>query len=235
MGTSSVNPASKPRAEHRLPAAIATAFAIAIYWLNPSEVQPLAVRIPVVIVAGVLLVVVIAVNPLHMRQEKPWTRVAALSLAVVLVVSNLISLVVVVAILVTGGASDGKQILLAAAQVWVANLISFAVLYWELDRGGPVKRRHARRSELPPADFRFPQDEDAGTVYEVREQSSEVSDWRPGFVDYLYESAVCGMAFSPGVGMPLRARTKLLLMAEAAGGFVLLVLVIAHAVGQLGG
>ena len=50
--------------------------------------------------------------------------------------------------------------LLGAGQVWVTNMIVFALAFWEPDRGGPVTRTRAPRRPLPPADFRFPQDED---------------------------------------------------------------------------
>lgn len=105
---------------------------------------------------------------------------------------------------------------------------------WELDRGGPVARKQWDRHELPPADFRFPQDEDQDTSEEVAEQSAQASDWRPSFVDYFYEAAVASMAFSPGAGVPVRPRAKLLLVFQSLQAFVLLALVIAHAVGSLG-
>jgi hypothetical protein len=50
---------------------------------------------------------------------------------------------------------DGR----CAMQLWVTNVIGFALLYWELDRGGPVARRLTRRDELADADWRFSQDE----------------------------------------------------------------------------
>ncbi|KUM93208.1 hypothetical protein AQI88_27930 [Streptomyces cellostaticus] len=51
----------------------------------------------------------------------------------------------------------------------------FGLAFWELDRGGPVLRTQLPRTDLPPADFRFSQDENEGTVQEVPERDS------PGF------------------------------------------------------
>jgi hypothetical protein len=59
-------------------------------------------------------------------------------------------------------------------------------------------------------------------------------DWTPSFLDYLYFSGTNSMAFSPTDTMPLSHRAKALMLAESFGGFVMLALVIAHAVGQLG-
>jgi hypothetical protein len=38
---------------------------------------------------------------------------------------------------------------MAAGQVWLTNVIIFAMAYWELDRGGPVRRTQARGRQLP--------------------------------------------------------------------------------------
>jgi uncharacterized membrane protein len=67
-------------------------------------------------------------------------------------------------------------------------------------------------------------------VREVRLESSERADWRPGYIDYLYMSVTNMMAFSPTDVMPLTTRAKLLMMLQSMTGFVLLALVIARAV-----
>ncbi len=52
--------------------------------------------------------------------------------------------------------------------MWAINVIGYAVVYWEMDRGGPIARRRDARDDLPPADFQFPQDSDRDAVSEVR-------------------------------------------------------------------
>ena len=113
-------------------------------------------------------------------------------------------------------------------------MIAFALVYWEMDRGGPVSRRHTPRSALPRADFRFPQDEDHDAVEEVAARSSVRTGWVPGFFDYVYFSASNSMAFSPTDAMPLSTRAKALMVAESSGAFIVLALVIARAVSLLG-
>lgn len=131
------------------------------------------------------------------------------------------------------GGRDGPGLLLGALQVWVANVIGFTTLYWELDRGGPVLRTMAARDALPPADFRFPQDEDHDAVAEVAARSSALQDWTPRFVDYFYSSLSNSMAFSATDAMPLSPRFKLLMGLQAFGGIVILALVIARSVNIL--
>lgn len=226
---------SNAKGEHRLPAAAATVITILLYGLLPSDIQPTWLRIPVVVFAALLLISITLVNAKKLKTGARLFRAASLLLAFLLVSVNVYALGHTVAVLIMARPGDSVELLVAAAQVWTTNLIAFGILMWELDRGGPVSRMQRQREDLPPADIRFPQDEDQDTVREVAEQSSLKSDWRPSFVDYLYEAAVASMAFSPGAGVPVRPRAKLLLMLQSAMSFVLLALVIAHAVGALGG
>lgn len=222
------------QAEHRLPAVIATFVTIVLYAFLPSDIQPLWVRIPVVALAVLLLLSISFVNPARIKKGAKLFRLASLSLVFLLVAVNIYALANTVLLLLTSSPGDGIEILVAAAQVWTTNLIAFSILMWELDRGGPVARKQWPRDELPPADYRFPQDEDDDTIEEVAEQSSKISDWRPSFVDYFYEAAVGSMAFSPGAGVPVTPRAKILLVIQSLLSFVLVALVIAHAVGALG-
>jgi len=145
-----------------------------------------------------------------------------------------VALVQLIILLTGSSGGDGRTLLLAALQIWVTNIIAFALVFWEMDRGGPVARRNTHRDNLPAADFRFPQDEDHDAVTEVATRSSVKSGWVASFVDYTYSSLSNSMAFSPTDTMPLSPRAKMMMGLEAAGGFVLLALVIAHAVALLG-
>ncbi|WP_217180481.1 hypothetical protein [Nakamurella multipartita] len=123
---------------------------------------------------------------------------------------------------------------MAALQVWATNVIAFGLIYWELDRGGPVSRTQKARAELPLADFRFTQDETQDTVVEVSAGSSVKADWISTFVDYLYLSTTNSSAFSPTDTMPLTSRAKILMGVQATAALVTSLLVIARAVGVLG-
>lgn len=223
----------RDRTEHRWPAVGSIIVALALYALLPSSFLP-GLRYSVVGICLLLLIPMIVINPVRMRTQTLWSRRLSIALTVVLAVANHVALVQLVILLVQAKKDSDGTLLLAAAQVWITHVIVYALIYWELDRGGPVVRTTAKRSELPEADIRFPQDEDADAIIEVAKGSSAKSDWTAGFVDYAYFSASNTMAFSPPDAMPLSPRAKILTGLQAFAGFVILVLVIARAVSLLG-
>lgn len=217
--------------EHRWPAVGGLVAALALYALLPNELVG-SLRFAVVGAGAALLMPLIVVNPHRFTRESRWSRILSVVLALVLVLANQVALVLLVFKLISGR-HDAPGLLLAALQVWVANVIGFALLYWEIDRGGPVARTTWARTELPPADFRFSQDEDHDAITEVAAGSAAATDWTPRFVDYFYTSLSNSMAFSASDAMPLSQRVKLLMGLQAFGGFVILALVIARSVGIL--
>ena len=222
------------RAEHRWPAVAAVLVALTLYALLPSSFLP-PLRIGVVVACVLLLIPVIALNPLRMNKQTRWSRWLSIAGTVVLAIANHIALGQLVVQLVQAKSDQDGTLLLAATQVWITHVIVYALIYWEMDRGGPVVRAKTEpRSALPPADIRFPQDEDHDAVAEVAVGSSQKSDWTAGFVDYAYFSLSNTMAFSPPDAMPLTGRAKVLVGLQAFAGFVILVLVIARAVSLLG-
>jgi len=208
--------------ESRWPAAIATLGAIGLYGALPNNLL-VGPRYIIPAIELVILAVVVVENPSRMTRESRRSRVVALALTYLILFSNLVSLVLLLRRLVSpSGADQGADLLLAALQVWLTNVIVFSLAFWELDRGGPVMRHHAVRVSLPRADFRFPQDEDR-----------DVSNWRPTFIDYAYVSLTNSSAFSPTDTMPLTTRAKLLMGAESAMALITSVVVIAKGVGSL--
>ena len=111
--------------------------------------------------------------------------------------------------------------LLAAAVIWLMNILVFALWYWELDRGGPLARLKASRRH---ADFMFPQ---------MLSPTCAPVGWQPGFWDYLYLAFTNATAFSPTDTMPLTAGAKALMTVEAVISLLTVVLVAARAVNIL--
>lgn len=220
------------RAEHRWPAVIGLLLALGLYASLPSAFLP-GLKYTVVAIGLAMLIPLLVLNPRRLHKETRWSKNLATGQALLLVAANEVALVQLIILLTTSGNSNGPTILLAALQIWVTNIIAFALVFWELDRGGPVSRRHAARKDMPAADFRFPQDEDHDAIDEVAARSSQRTGWVASFVDYAYFSLSNSMAFSPTDTMPLSARAKVMMGLEAAGGFVLLALVIARAVSLL--
>jgi uncharacterized membrane protein len=103
--------------------------------------------------------------------------------------------------------------------VWLTNIITFGLLFWMLDEGGP--RVRAERGRLDP-DFQFPQD------------AIRRSDWSPRLSDYLYVSLTNAIAVSPTDTMPLTRRAKGLMAVESLISYAVVILVVARAVNVLG-
>ena len=220
------------KGEHRLPPVIAVLVAIVAYALLPESLL-IGPRLVIPLLELALLVALTATNPWRMLRQTRWSRWASVTLAGLVIVANLAALGMLIAAL--SSTSEGPGLLLAAMQVWLTNVIGFGLLYWELDRGGPVRRRTERRDRLPPADWRFSQDENDDAVVEVATGASKSSGWIPTFIDYLYVSITNSSAFSPTDTMPLSTRAKALMSLEATAALLTSLLVIAKAVSSLGG
>ncbi len=65
--------------------------------------------------------------------------------------------------------------------------------------------------------------------------SSKDADWIPLYVDYLYVSLTNSSAFSPTDTMPLSARAKILMGTQATAALLTSLVLVAFAVGSLGG
>jgi hypothetical protein len=218
--------------EHRLPPATAVVAAIVVYALLPGSLL-FVPRVVVPAVEAALLIALVVTNPRRITRESRWSRQASIALSGVLILTNLVALGLLVHTLSTHS-GHGGTLLVAGIQVWFTNVIGFALLYWELDRGGPVARRETRRDQLPPADWRFSQDENDDTVVEVSVTASAHSGWIPIFLDYLYVSVTNSSAFSPTDTMPLTSRAKMLMALQASAALFTSLVVIARAVGSLG-
>lgn len=104
-------------------------------------------------------------------------RAFALLLTAVVMAMNLEALVALVRALLHGAKGEsGQSLLLDALNIWVTNVVVFALWFWNLDRGGPAIRSIADRRAT---DFLFPQ---------MLPNCPTNPDWAPGFVDYLYLS-----------------------------------------------
>jgi hypothetical protein len=218
--------------EKLLPPVAGVLVAIAVYALLPGSI----LFLPRFVIPGVeaaLLVALVITNRTVVTRGSHWSRGVSTGLAAVVIVANLASLGLLIDSLAKHGTKP-SGLLIAAMQVWLTNVIGFGLLYWELDRGGPVARRTERRDKLPPADFRFSQDENDDAVVEVAVGASAKSGWIPTFLDYLYVSLTNSSAFSPTDTMPLTNRAKVLMGLEATAALMTSLLVIARAIGTLG-
>lgn len=114
----------------------------------------------------------------------------------------------------------GNQLLTSSVAAWVMNVLTFSLLYWQIDRGGPASLASHTRP-----DWLFPQEG-------AREKAPP--DWQPTFVDYLYLAYSTATAFSSTDVLPLTPRAKMLMMLESAISLVTTVAVASRAINILG-
>lgn len=154
-----------------------------------------------------------------LRRQRRYVRLAALVLTALISAMNCGALVQLVRALFSGHAGSGQTLLLDALNIWTTNVISFALWFWNIDRGGPAVRGISKHP-----DFLFTQQ----TIHD-----DSCRDWSPGFVDYLFLAFTNATAFSPADTFPLSQRAKLLMMAESSISFLTVALVASRAVGIL--
>jgi uncharacterized membrane protein len=154
-------------------------------------------------------------------KEAAPVRIFNVLLIAVVVAFNLASLILLIEALVGGKVTDGVVLLENALKLWITNVIGFGMWYWEMDRGGPSRRRmEVKRRE----DFLFPQ---------MSNPDFSQLGWVPDFWDYLYVSFTNATAFSPTDTMPLTGRAKMLMTLQSFIALVTITLVAARAVNIL--
>lgn len=218
-------PVQKSRIEPRWPVALTILAVILILALLPRFIRLLPAWVPFVL--GAVVLMPIAAVGLTSGQTR-WLRVertATLVFFVVGVVVILANLANVLHAMVHKSTEiTGVQLLAASMAAWVANVLMFSLLYWQIDRGGPearVSHSGARK------DWFFPQEGDA--------VSAAPAEWQPTFVDYLYLAYQTATAFSTTDVAPLTHRAKLLMMFESAISLATILVVAARAINILGG
>jgi uncharacterized membrane protein len=209
------------RGEPRLPVSIAIVVAIALESALPGRVAN-SPRWSLPVIAGALLIGIIAANPSRINRRSPPLRAATLALIALMSAANVASAARLIVDLVRAeGLRDPTQLLLTGAAIWLTNMIVFALWYWEFDRGGPVARAVAPR---PYPDFLFPQ---------MTAPDLAPEHWEPQFVDYMYMSFTNATAFSPTDVMPLSRWAKMTMLVQSAISLATVALVIARAVNIL--
>jgi hypothetical protein len=210
------------QAEPRWPVAIAVAVVVVIQWVLPDRLTfgPGWLLPAAEIVIAVILAMA---DPKRIRRDTPALRMLALGLIALVSVGTTWSVTMLIRDIVTGyETGSAAQLLGAGAGIYVTNVLTFAVLYWELDRGGPAERALGTD---PYPDFLFPPMTAPGMVHE---------DWEPQFLDYFYLSFTNATAFSPTDTLPLSRWAKSAMALESAIALATAALVIAKAVNALG-
>jgi hypothetical protein len=206
------------------PAQLAVAIAVGLH-LALSDKLVVGPKWLIPAVEGLLLLTLVVIAPARISRSR-WRHQRGLLWTILglVTLTYLVSLGLLVHYLVTGGRVDGHALIGSGVVLWVTNVLIFSVVYWDLDRGGPLDRFEKER---PWPDFEFPQmDNPHMTPLGTR--------WRPTFLDYLYTSLTNATAFSPTDTMPLSQLAKLLMGIQGTAAVVTIGLVLARAVNILG-
>jgi uncharacterized membrane protein len=116
------------------------------------------------------------------------------------------------------GSAAPLSLLTSSVAIWVANVLTFSMLYWQIDGGGPA----VRASDLSAKpDWVFPQ---------PAKPEDLPPDWRPLFLDYLYLGYNTATAFSPTDALPLTRRAKMLMMIESTISLLTMVIILSRAI-----
>ena len=215
---------SAPAAESYLWPLVALVLVILPQVLVPARMR-LGPPSIVPIVEGAVVVVLLAVA----AKPGPVPRAArplVLSLFGVLILANASAAARLVTLVLRGSSESGapptvSQLLVAAAIVLATNIVTFGLVYWQVDGGGPAGRLvHA----VPYPDFQFPQTATEGL---------SPPDWQPRFPDHLYLSFTNVVAFSPTDTLPLTIRVKGLMALQSIISHAVLVVVLARVINIL--
>jgi hypothetical protein len=218
---SSKTPA-RVRVEPRWPALVALLSIGGLYYALPSSLT-LGPDWLVLVLVGLL-----ALPTLISNRTQRWQLAQTLghTMSAVVTAALIASLVLLVWRL-PAHKETPSQLLIAAAALWVSNMLVFACWYWRLDAGGPVQR-DLRRSHTDGA-FLFPQ---MVLDPELRKEMGE-DQWSPGFIDYLFLAFNTSTAFSP-TDVPVLSRwAKALMMIQSLISLATIALLAARAVNIL--
>lgn len=115
-----------------------------------------------------------------------------------------------------------KALLRSASALWITNILVFALWYWKLDAGGPLRRD--RPDGLSNSPFLFPQ---------MLSRKEQDWSWKPNFVDYLFLAFNTSTAFSPTDTAVLSRWAKLGMMVQSLISLMIVALLAARAVNIL--
>lgn len=207
------------RTDQRGPALLAILAAMLLYVTLPGHLYYGSIWL-LPVVEGALFVALLAAKRME-KEGHERQRGLAIGLIAAMNVANLGSLILLIHDLTTNSVVHGHKItahnlIIWSSQIWLTNVIVFALWYWELDRGGPIARclPHHRAPDLL-----FPQ---------MVNPDAAPPGWTPSFFDYVYTSFTNAAAFSPTDTMPLSEWAKVLFMIQATTSLATAVLVIAR-------
>jgi hypothetical protein len=213
---------ARGRTEPRWPVILTLTLLVALIELLPGRYRLGPPWMPwtlyAIVVASMLAVMFAPTSIFWHRVE----RAVVLTFFILVCSLNLLAVLKLVGDMITHKHGFSSITLLESATViWTVNVILFALLYWQLDRGG-AEARAADVAGTP--DFGFAQSKDA----------ERPSGWEPWFVDYLFLAFTNSTSFTPpDHARPTSHRAKVLLMLQASISLATLFLIASRAIATL--
>jgi hypothetical protein len=225
MARAPQKPSAELRPEPRWPVALAILLVALVMALLPGRIQLLPqwlnVAVAIAVLAPLIGVSIAPNNPACRRAER-FVTLAFVAFAAAGSLASLHRLLQDV--IGRHGPVGGLVLLSSSISLWGLNVLNFSLLYWEMDRGGPLARIGGKPPRLP--DWTFPQGQAS--------EDEVPPDWRPTFPDYLFLSFSTATAFSTTDVAPLTTRAKMMMMLESLISLSTLVLVASRAINILG-
>ncbi len=201
----------------RWPATIAVLF-VGVLYLAISDRYSVGPSWLVLAAAGALLIPLWTARARGRHRLTHFLSRAVIGMQTLAVAGSAILLLV----RLSEGKTQAFDLLRDAALIWLANIITFAAWYWDLDGGGPAARHPGRHSST---DFAFPQQQ--------QDDDGLVEGWSPGFIDYLFLAFNTATAFSPTDTLVLSRRMKLLMMAQSLISLLVVAVLAARAINTI--
>jgi hypothetical protein len=212
------------RSESRLFPALTIAVVIAILVLVPGRYRLVPQGFE--IFAGAILVAAILLTGLA-PATSAWNRLERYTIGVFAAVVTSVEIAILSRLLFDMASRrpdlSAIALLSTAVAIWLTNIVVFALVYWQLDRNGPLGRATAAYGRC---DFSFPRGDPSDGV---------PANWQPVFVDFLFLAFTASTAFSPTDVIPLTPRAKMLMMLDSMISLVTIAAVAARAINILGG
>lgn len=217
-------PKTKKSIEPRWPVLITIVAVLIMLEALPERIRLfpfwIVCAVGITVLAPIIAVGLTSAGDRWVRRERSITLLFCL-VFIVLMGVNLADLIG--EIVGRSGDISGLQLLTSSVTLWIVNVLTFSLLYWQIDRGGPDARAN---NMSPRPDWLFPQ--------EGAPADDLPTNWRPAFVDYLFLGFCTAAAFSPTDVLPLTPRAKMLMMLESSIALVTIVVVASRAINILG-
>jgi hypothetical protein len=181
---------------------------------------------PTWLLPTLIVVLLIPTVLTHRHGKRSLNRALGIVISSITTIALVGSVVLLVRTLPSHRASP-LSLLLSGAELWLTNVLVFALWYWRLDGGGPTLRHEQKK--FGSTSFLFPQMQ----IPKEERGQFECPRWRPKFIDYLFVAFTQSSTFGP-TDAPLLARwAKVLAMIQVFISLSIVILLISRAVGVL--